>query len=318
MLNKKIKNVLKKQHYVIVGEHSAVQICRWTKKSLRDEDICYKNKFYGIESHKCCEMTPFLACQNKCLHCWRAIELNFPTPKKINEPKKIIKECIEAQRKLLSGFGGNKKVDKEKYKEAQKPKHFAISLVGESTLYTKLAELIKELRKQGKTSFLVTNGLLPKKLQELQKKNALPTQLYISLLYPNEKLFREITKNKEKDAWKKFNQSLELMKNLKTRKVIRLTLIRELNMEDEMLENYAKLVKKAMPNFLEVKGYVALGYSKQRLGHEKMPSHEEIKNYAKKLLKFLSEYKFLDEKIESRVVLLGKDKNRMKIQEKEI
>ena len=48
MLPKNVKEILKKQHYEIAGknEHSAVQICRWTKKSLRDEGVCYKEKFY--------------------------------------------------------------------------------------------------------------------------------------------------------------------------------------------------------------------------------------------------------------------------------
>ena len=51
MLPEDTKAILEKQHYIIVGEHSAVQICGWTKKSLRDEDFCYKEKFYGIQSH---------------------------------------------------------------------------------------------------------------------------------------------------------------------------------------------------------------------------------------------------------------------------
>ena len=319
-INKSIKNTLEKQHYSVFG-HSAVQICGWTKKSLRDENFCYKQKFYGIESHKCCQMSCWLACQNSCLHCWRAIELDFKKfidNKKIDEPKKIIENCILAQRKLLSGFGGSEKTNMKKLREAKEPKHFAISLIGEATLYPRLTELIKELRKQGKTSFLVSNGLVPEKLKELQDKNALPTQIYISLLYPNEKLFRKITKNKNKKAWRKFNETLELLKNLNTRTVIRLTLARGLNMEKEYAKNYAELIEKASPLFIEVKGYRALGFSKQRLGHEKMPHHKEVKEFSEKLLKFLPEYDFLDEKKESFVVLLGKDKSRMKIKESEI
>jgi len=57
-------------------------------------------------------------------------------------------KCIIAQRKLLSGFKGNEKINMEKWKEAQNPDQFAISLIGEPTLYPKLAELILELRKQ--------------------------------------------------------------------------------------------------------------------------------------------------------------------------
>ncbi len=306
-MDKKIKAILKKQHYGLVGKNAGVQICRWAKSSIRGGEGCYKQKFYNISSHQCCQMSPcIMNCQNSCLHCWRAIEFN--EGEKVNnadEPEDIINGCIEAQRKMLSGFKGSKKINKKKFLEAQNPKHFAISLSGEPTLYPKLAELILELRKRGITSFLVTNGLLPEKLRELDKKKALPTQLYISLNYSNEDLFRKITKNKAKNAWKKFNESLELMNKLKTRKVIRMGLVRELNMDDEMIEEYAELIKKTDVDFVEVKGYMSIGFARERLGYERMPTHEEIREFARKLLTFLPKYKFLDEKEFSRVVLIG-------------
>jgi tRNA wybutosine-synthesizing protein 1 len=40
MIPENVKKILKKQHYFIVGKHSAVQVCRWTKKSLLDEGVC--------------------------------------------------------------------------------------------------------------------------------------------------------------------------------------------------------------------------------------------------------------------------------------
>ena len=33
---------------------------------LRGRGGCYKHTFYGIESHRCMETTPSLACANKC------------------------------------------------------------------------------------------------------------------------------------------------------------------------------------------------------------------------------------------------------------
>ena len=107
MVPENILSLLEKQHYSVVGEHSAVQICRWTKKSLRDEGVCYKEQFYGIKSHLCCQMTPAVMwCDNKCLHCWRAIEhtLGNKIKGKIDSPSEIIDGCILAQRKLLGGF----------------------------------------------------------------------------------------------------------------------------------------------------------------------------------------------------------------------
>jgi len=61
MIRKEIKEKLTRQHYALIGKHSAVQICRWTKKSLRNEGVCYKEKFYGIKSHRCCQMSPYIA-----------------------------------------------------------------------------------------------------------------------------------------------------------------------------------------------------------------------------------------------------------------
>jgi len=312
MMQKKFQNsrrILEKQHYSIVGKHSAVQICRWCKKSLLDEGFCYKEKFYGIKSHECCQMSPYLACPNSCLHCWRPIELDFGLKlagikeKDIDKPEKIIEECIKAQRKLLSGFKGNKKVNLEKWIQAQNPKQFAISLIGEPTLYPKLAELILELRKQGKTSFLVTNGLYLEKLLELKKKKALPTQIYLSLNTPNEKMYKKWHKSKLKDAWKKFNRTLEIFPKLPTRKVIRLTLVKDLNMKEEMVEGYAELIKKALPHWVEVKGFVSVGYARKRLGYERMPTFEEVREYAKKIAKATG-YKIEDADKNSKVVLL--------------
>jgi len=306
-----IKKTLEKQGYRFLG-NSAVKICNWNKQALTDNGYCYKQKFYGIKSHECCQMSCWIDCENKCLHCWRAIELDMKKliGKKINSPEEIIDNCIKEQRKLLTGFKGNKKINMKKFREAQNPKHFAISLIGEPTLYPKLAELILELRKQGKTSFLVTNGLNPEKLQELARKKSLPTQLYVSLNYPNEDIFRKITRNKSKNAWKRFLQTLKILGKLPTRKVLRMSLVRDLNLGFE--KEYAKLIKLAKPDFVEVKGFVSVGFARQRLGYERMPIQSEIELFAGKIAK-LTNLKILDKHKASKIVLLGKNKKLMKI-----
>ena len=315
----KTKKQMEKQSYRFIGNHSAVKICEWTKKSLIDKGACYKEKFYGIKSHRCCQISPWVQCQNKCVHCWRAIELDFPINKKVDDNKKIIEECIKSQRKLLSGYKGNAKVNIKKYKEAQEPMQFAISLIGEPSLYPKIGELIKELRKRGKTSFLVTNGLCPEVLNELNKKKQLPTQLYVSLNASNKELYDKWHNSKEKNAWKKFNETLRLFPKLKTRKVIMMTLVRVLNDKEEYIRNFVKLILITKPNFVEVKSFMSIGFSRYRLGYEKMLSHKEVKDYSKKLVKELgNDYKILDEQEISRIVLIGKNRNKMKIRESEI
>jgi len=326
VMSKKLKESLKKQHYGLVGGHSAVQICRWTKKDLLDEGECYKAKFYGISSLGCCQMSPSAVfCQNKCVHCWRAIELtdgDSMKNMKIDNPEEIINECIRAQRKLLTGFKGNKKINMKKFERAQEPMQFAISLTGEPTLYPKLGELIGLLRLKGKTSFVVTNGLQTSVLKKLSKDGNLPTQLYISLNSPNEKLFDKWHRSSVKDSWEKFNESLKLFKDLKCRRVIRMTLVRDLNMSSEMIEDYVKLIRKTNCDFVEVKGFMSVGFARNRrgMGYDVMPNFKEIKDYAEEIVIGLKKegYKILDEHEHSRVVLIGKDRKRMKIVKREI
>lgn len=323
MIPENVKKVLKKQHYSIVGKHSAVQACRWTKKSLTNEGVCYKEQFYGIKSHLCCQMSPAVMwCPNRCMHCWRAVELTIGNELKgkVDKPKDIIDGCIKAQRILLSGFKGKEKIDMKKFREAQEPMQFAISLSGEPMVYEHTGELIEELRKRGKTSFLVTNGLYPEKLKQLEKKKQLPTQLYISVNAPDREIYEKIHRSSKKDAWKKLNESLEIMAKLRnrTRTVFRMNLILGMNMLPEHAEKYAELIKQANPMFAEIKAFMCVGFSQNRIPYNKMPYHEDIISFAKKMLKFLPEYKILDEKKESRVVLLGKSRKDMKIKEEEI
>lgn len=300
MLNQlKIKD-LEKQGYRLVGKHSAIKVCLWCKKSLRDEDCCYKEAFYGIKSHRCVQMTPCFICSQRCFFCWRDIDFT-PTKfiGKIDNAKFIVDECINQQRKYLQGFRGNEKVDMKKFNEALNPNQFAISLSGEPTFYPKLDELIKEIKKIG-TAFLVSNGTNPKMLEKLIKNNAMPTQMYLTLAAPNEEIYNKVCNPLKKDNWKNIIKSLELLNKFK-RSIIRLTLVKNLNMLYP--EKYAELINIAKPNFVECKAFVSVGYSKYRLNIKDMPRHEEIKDFAKKLSKLIN-YKIKDEKKESRVVLL--------------
>jgi tRNA wybutosine-synthesizing protein 1 len=339
MIPEKIKKILKKQHYEIVGKngHSAVQICRWTKKSLRDEGVCYKEKFYGIKSHLCCQMTPSVMwCPNKCVHCWRAIELTLgdKLPKEnLDSPSEIIDECIKAQRKLLQGFNIDKNSKKKqlskanitKYAEAQEPMQFAISLSGEPTGYEYIGELIIELKKRRKTSFLVTNGLYPEKIKELLKNNQLPTQLYISVNTPNEELYNKFHRSSLKNAWKKLNETLSILPKLKgkTRTIFRMNLVKDLNMFPKQAEKYAQLIKKSQPLFVEIKGFMSVGFARKRLGYERMPTNKEMEEFIEILLEELKkigekDWKLLDKHEFSRAYVLGKDEKKLKIKESEI
>ena len=310
-----VERQLRNAHYGIFN-HSAVQICEWTKKAIRKEDFCYKQKFYGIPCHKCMQFSPAsVFCTNRCIFCWRPSEYMdqiFLKEGEVDEPSLIIENLIRLRKQLLSGFGGLEGIDKKHFADALEPSHFAISLSGEPCLYPKLPEMITYLKTLPQTFsiFLVTNAQLPEMLERLCKENALPTQLYISMNAPTEELYRRICNPKLKDFWERFLRSLEIMSKAKTRRIIRLTLIKGFTLDERFLESYLELLKLANPHFVEVKAYMHLGYSQKRLSPNNMPKFEEIKDFSLKLCE-ISDFELADEKLESRIVLLRNKRNPM-------
>ena len=307
MMPDTLKKLLIKQHYKLVGKHSAVKTCHWLRKSLRDEGVCYKQTFYpdNVKSHTCLQMTPSISCCNLCRYCWRAYpksvapgwnEMAF---KGWDEPKEIIAGAIEAQRQLLTGFKGWDGVNKKKWREAQKPGSAALSLTGESTLYPGLSGLIEGFHGKGMKTFLVTNGQFPERLEKITE----PSQLYISLDAPDKKIYKELDRPRIPDFWERLNKSLELMNSLSCRRVIRLTMVKGWNMTKA--KEYARLIEKANPDFLEIKGYVHVGASQKRLPRDSMPFHNVVKEFAKDVERE-SGYRHKGEQKESRVVLLEK------------
>ena len=224
----------------------------------------------------------------------------------LDSPAEIIDGAIAGQRELLSGFPSLLNLDKKKFEEALNPNQAAISLSGEPTLYPKISELIQEFKKRRFTTFLVSNGLHPSVLEKI----ALPTQLYLSMEAASKDLFKRLDRPLNKNAWSQFNKSLETLASLRTRKAIRITAIKGFNMENE--KEFAELIEKADPDFVEVKAYMFVGYSRKRLAIENMPLHAEVKSFAEKINNHLN-YSFAGESPESRVVLLSKGKKKLKI-----
>jgi hypothetical protein len=56
MVSDSLRKALTKQGYKVVGSHSGVKLCRWTKAMLRGRGGCYKHTFYGIASYQCMEV----------------------------------------------------------------------------------------------------------------------------------------------------------------------------------------------------------------------------------------------------------------------
>ena len=249
-------------------------------------------------------------CNLACTYCWR--EPHSDTLTKIDDdPYELFLESVRAHRRLLTGYGGNPKADREKWLDAQNPKHVAISLNGEPTLYSRLGEFLEICHQHGVSTFLVTNGSLPKVIEEL---DPLPTQLYVSVDAPNKEIFNRLCKPKfDTAAFEKLEETLELLPSLDTRTVCRHTLIKGESLGH--YDDYSRLDNIADPDFIEAKGYVYVGNSRSNHTIENMPSHDEIMEFSRTLAPLVGR-EVLSDRRESRVALIGKEMNPVVLPEK--
>ena len=293
---------LESSGYRFVGSHNhaAAKICHWTKQSILDRGVCYKEKFYGIESHRCLQMSPAVPnCQQKCEFCWR--DLSYTQTQwdgEYDDPKTIIDEAIEAQNNLLCGFFGNDKANKEKLEESKTPTNAAISLAGEPMLYPEIDELIAEFNRRNFTTFVVSNGQCVDKLKNLENE---PYQLYLSLDAPTKKIYNEVCQPQISEGWDNLNQSLDTLASFNSRTCIRTTCVKGRNMINP--EKYGELIKKSNPDFVEIKAYMCVGSSRYRLTPDNMPTFDEVKSFAQKIGENCGK-KIVNESEVSRVVLL--------------
>ena len=308
-----IAKQLKKAKYG-VSDHSTVELCHWTKKSFRNEGSCYKHKFYGISTHRCMEFSPAgMHCENRCIYCWRPMELYDSMkmePENVADPKEIVTKLMEERKKLIMGHYGDPSQDKDKLDESLLPSHYAISLSGEPTMYPKLPDLIKYLKslEHTKSIFLVTNGQEPEMIQRLQDEDALPTQLYLSTNAADYESFLKINRPRYDDSWQRWNTTLNMLSKLDTRTVLRVTLIRNYNDSADMVPAFAKMLDQSNVHFVEIKSYMHIGRSTNRLEYEDMLQMEEVQDFARGLTEKNLNFTIMDESEISRIVVLQNKK----------
>lgn len=282
--------------------HTAVQPCGWTKKAITGDGVCYKSAFYGIASHRCVQMTPVVRCNERCVFCWRdhAGHAHALEETQWDDPEAVVEASIELQRKLLSGYGGNEEVDETTFEEAMDPQHVAISLDGEPTLYPYLPELIEAYHERDITTFLVSNGTRPTVLAECD-----PTQLYVSVDAPDRDTYNEVVQPMVEDGWDRLMDSLDVMAKTDTRTTIRTTLVEGHN--DHDAAGYARLFERADPDFIELKAYMHVGRSRERLDRSAMPDHDRVVAFAKAVQEHLPAFDVMKASPPSRVVLLARE-----------
>ena len=269
---------LTKQGYQIVGSHSGVKICRWTKSALRGRGSCYKYSFYGINSHLCMEATPSLSCSNKCVFCWRHGTNPVGTTWRweVDPPDLVFEGMKEGHYKKIKMMRGVPGVRAERFEEAMRIRHCALSLVGEPIFYPHINELLAMLHKEHISTFLVCNAQHPDQLAALGP----VTQLYVSIDASNKESLKRIDRPLHRDYWERFQRCMEILREKRSthRTVFRLTLVKDFNIESEV-EGYADLVAKALPGFVEVKGVTYCGTSTAvgaGLSMQNVPFYSEV------------------------------------------
>ncbi|KAL0557959.1 hypothetical protein IC582_006520 [Cucumis melo] len=304
MVTPVIRASLEKQGYKIIGSHSGVKICRWTKSQLRGRGGCYKHSFYGIESHRCMEATPSLACANKCVFCWR--HHTNPVGKswqwEMDDPLDIVNSAIDLHTKMIKQMKGVPGVTQEKLEEGLSPRHCALSLVGEPIMYPEINTLVDELHQRRISTFLVTNAQFPDKIKLLKP----VTQLYVSVDAATKESLKAIDRPLFGDFWERFIDSLKALNEKQQRTVYRLTLVKGWNTED--IDAYSNLFSIGRPDFVEIKGVTYCGSSNtSKLTMENVPWHSDVKSFSEALAaKSQGEYEVACEHVHSCCVLLAK------------
>uniref|UniRef100_A0A8D3BZ58 tRNA 4-demethylwyosine synthase (AdoMet-dependent) n=1 Tax=Scophthalmus maximus TaxID=52904 RepID=A0A8D3BZ58_SCOMX len=282
-----------------------IKLCRWTKSMLRGRGGCYKHTFYGIESHRCMETTPSLACANKCVFCWRHHTNPVGTEWrwKMDPAEKILQDAVENHQNMIRQFRGVPGVKPERYEEGLAVKHCALSLVGEPIMYPEINTFLRLLHSQHISSFLVTNAQFPQEIRTLVP----VTQLYVSVDASTKDSLKKIDRPLFKDFWPRFLDSLRALGEKRQRTVYRLTLVKAWNVEE--MQAYSELIALGQPDFIEVKGVTYCGESSaSTLTMANVPWHQEVVVFVQQLADMLPQYEIACEHEHSNCLLIAHTK----------
>ncbi|XP_061683404.1 S-adenosyl-L-methionine-dependent tRNA 4-demethylwyosine synthase TYW1 isoform X2 [Syngnathoides biaculeatus] len=305
MITPALREALSKQGYKLIGSHSGVKLCRWTKSMLRGRGGCYKHTFYGIQSHRCMETTPSLACANKCVFCWRHHTNPVGTEWrwKMDPAEKILQDALEKHQDMIRQFRGVPGVKLDRYEEGLMVQHCALSLVGEPIMYPEINRFVRLLHSRRISSFLVTNAQFPKEIRSLEP----VTQLYVSVDASTKDSLKKIDRPLFKDFWTRFLDSLKALAEKRQRTVYRLTLVKSWNVDE--LKAYSELVALGQPDFIEVKGVTYCGESSaSNLTMANVPWHREVVDFTQQLLDMLPDYEIACEHEHSNCLLIAHSK----------
>jgi len=99
-----------------------------------------------------------------------------------------------------------------------------------------------------------------------------------------------------------------MLSTLDTRTVLRITLIRGYNDDKEMIPAFTSLLQQSNAHFVEIKSYMHIGRSTNRLEHSDMLEMDEVRSFANKLTQENNTFTVMDESEISRIVILQNKK----------
>ena len=135
-----------------------------------------------------------------------------------------------------------------------------------------------------------------------------PTQLYVSVDAPDRRTFGEVVDAVEDDAWGRLVETLDVLADKDdTRTVLRTTLPAGYNTSHP--EWYAAMVDRADADFVELKAFMHVGNSRDRLDRDVMPDHEDVVAFAETVQEYLPTHPVLRDVEASRVALLARDED---------
>jgi tRNA wybutosine-synthesizing protein 1 len=203
----------------------------------------------------------------------------------VDQPRMILDNALLNHKQMINTMKGVPGVQPDRLAAAQKPRHCALSLVGEPIMYPHINEYVRMLHEENISSFLVTNAQFPEAMIAMEP----VCQLYVSIDAATEESLKAVDRPLFKDFWQRFQTCLKAIRDKKQRTVYRMTLVKSFNMQ-EVIE-YAKLVAIGKPTFIEIKGVTFCGGGKgsgtSEITMKDVPLHEEVKSFAEQLCKFL-------------------------------
>ena len=135
-----------------------------------------------------------------------------------------------------------------------------------------------------------------------------PTQLYVSIDAPDRKTFGEVVDAVEDDAWDRLVETLDVLADEDdTRTVLRTTLLSGYNTSHPGW--YAAVFDRAGADFVDMKAFMHVGNSRDRLDRDVMPDHEDVVAFAEAVDEYLPTRPVLRNVEASRVALLARDED---------